>query len=150
MAEDDLEVLLTAGMLLLMPVIATYYWRDNRAISWGALGLCLLIPEAASERPDASVLHTIMVTTALAVVLQLMIDALKERRQAPDDAGRRAASPEEGDEATPGPAPDARAPAVPPELAPPYAPTLQVRHGPAGEPPAAPWSARPGHRQWRP
>ncbi|MCM5682641.1 hypothetical protein M8A51_24175 [Schlegelella sp. S2-27] len=84
MTANELEVLLTAAMLLALPVIAMFYWRDNRAISWGALGLCLLIPEAASEHPNAALLHSIMAITAVIVVLQLGIDALKQRQQARD------------------------------------------------------------------
>jgi hypothetical protein len=84
MTANELEVLLTAAMLLALPVIAMFYWRDNRAISWGALGLCLLIPEAASEHPNGALLHSIMAITAVIVVLQLGIDALKQRQQARD------------------------------------------------------------------
>lgn len=86
MAANELEVLLTAAMLLALPVIAMCYWRDNRAISWGALGLCLLIPEAASERPNGALLHSIMAITAVIVVLQLYIDALKQRQEAHEPA----------------------------------------------------------------
>ena len=85
MAANELEVLLTAAMLLALPVIAMCYWRDNRAISWGALGLCMLIPEAASERPNAALLHSIMVITAVIVVLQLWVDALKQRAAAKEN-----------------------------------------------------------------
>jgi hypothetical protein len=86
MATNELEVLLTAAMLLALPVIAMCYWRDNRAISWGALGLCMLIPEAASERPNAALLHSIMVITAVIVVLQLWVDALKQPAATQEEA----------------------------------------------------------------
>ena len=130
MTANELEVLLTAAMLLALPVIAMCYWRDNRAISWGALGLCLLIPEAASERPNGALLHSIMAITAVIVVLQLWIDALKQRQHARDAEAAQPATLESQPEA----ATDARA-ARDETLAPAAAPWTGGYHGapqPAG------------------
>lgn len=161
MAANELEVLLTAAMLLALPVIAMCYWRDNRAISWGALGLCMLIPEAASERPNAALLHSIMVITAVIVVLQLWVDALKQRATAEENPPEGVAMDETAeappaawpgrDEAT---APWAGTPAPRPGhggLQAPAAPALQFLHRKEAAPHQGPWhDAHRGREGQRP
>lgn len=86
----ELEITVTLALLLVLALLGVLAWRDNRPMSWAAFGLCVLIPEACSETPSTDALHTIMAVTAVLVVLQLAIDALKQRE--PDERtadGRR-------------------------------------------------------------
>lgn len=82
----ELEVTVTLGLLLILALLGVLAWRENRPMSWAAFGLCVLIPEACSETPSAAALHTIMAVTAVLVVLQLAIDAVKRPDQDPQQA----------------------------------------------------------------
>ncbi|WKB53485.1 hypothetical protein [Eleftheria terrae] len=89
MEQDSLEALTVAAMLAVLSCVATVHWRQQRAVSWGALGILLLIPEATSRLPSAALLHLILASTVLVVVAQLAYDARRQPAQLeqPAEAG---------------------------------------------------------------
>ncbi|MCW7539798.1 hypothetical protein OOT46_18345 [Aquabacterium sp. A7-Y] len=81
-----MEALFVAGMLTALTVVVTVHWKERRAVSWGALGLCLLVPEASAPLPNALLLHLILMITVIAVLGQLVHDTRRLREGAPATA----------------------------------------------------------------
>ncbi|AKJ29336.1 hypothetical protein [Caldimonas brevitalea] len=74
MEQESLEALLLAGMLGLLSLQATLNWNRQRAVSWGALAVCLLVPEAASRHPNEVLIYCILAGGGAVVTLQLAWD----------------------------------------------------------------------------
>ncbi len=70
MEQETWEVLVVLAMLVSLTVIGAVQWTRHRALSWGSFGVCLMVPEAVSENPDATLLYALMGVTATLMLAQ--------------------------------------------------------------------------------
>ncbi|WP_395137249.1 hypothetical protein [Schlegelella aquatica] len=70
MEQETWEVLVVLAMLVSLTVIGAVQWTRHRALSWGSFGVCLMVPEAVSGNPDATLLYALMGATATLMLAQ--------------------------------------------------------------------------------
>ncbi|HWP18796.1 MAG TPA: hypothetical protein VNO84_06690 [Burkholderiaceae bacterium] len=80
MEQETWEVFVVLAMLVALTVVGAVQWVKHRALSWGAFGVCLMVPEAVSAAPDEALLYGLMATTATLMGLQTAWDWWWRRR----------------------------------------------------------------------
>lgn len=96
MEQETWEVLVVLAMLVALTVIGALQWVRHRALSWGAFGVCLMVPEAVSRQPDEALLYGLMGATLALMLAQWGWDWYAARRARADERAQQPSTPAAG------------------------------------------------------